>query len=66
MQIYIIQDIKEKPYNIYTDLNDAKDRLKFIYLNTPDFKYDEYKIRVYNLINNEFIHNHDIFYNKTI
>ena len=39
---------------IYTDLEKAKEELKKIYNNTPDYKYYCYKIMVYNLDVNEY------------
>lgn len=46
---------------IYTDLESAKSNLKNIYKNIPDYKYYNYKIQVYNLIENEYILTNKIY-----
>jgi hypothetical protein len=51
-------------YRLYTDLEKAKNELKNIYNRTPDYKYDNYHIAVYNLIDNEYI-NSQIIYTYT-
>jgi hypothetical protein len=48
----------------YADLEKAKNELKNIYNRTPDYKYDNYHIAVYNLIDNEYI-NSQIIYTYT-
>ena len=61
--IYVIKN----DYGIisfYADLEKAKNELKNIYNKTPDYKYDNYHIVVYNLIDNEYI-NSQIFYTYT-
>jgi hypothetical protein len=40
---------------IYTDLETAKNKLKDIYNNTPDYKSYGYKINIYNLVGTEYI-----------
>jgi len=40
---------------IYTDLEIAKNKLKDIYNNTPDYKSYGYKINFYNLVESEYI-----------
>lgn len=41
-------------YGIYINLEIAKYNLKTIYQKTPDYKYYEYKIQVYELTENEY------------
>lgn len=40
---------------IYIDFTSAKNELKNIYKNTPDYNTYGYQINIYNLIDNEYI-----------
>lgn len=62
---YCIEDIynnKDNIIGIYIDLERAKNELRNIYLRTIDYKYYNYKINIYNLINGEYIPNNLIYY----
>jgi hypothetical protein len=61
-EIFIIDyEVVDDNYNtintfkgIYNDLEIAKNELKKIYNNTPDYKFFCYKIKIFHLIDNEY------------
>ena len=46
---------------IYNDLETAKTEMRKIYKNTPDYKYFSYKIKVYQLTDNEYKFTNDFY-----
>lgn len=47
--------------SFYANLEKAKIELKNIYNKTPDYKYDNFHIVEYNLIDNEYINSNIIY-----
>ena len=69
----IVRDIEEddaceasfwKDLLIFSDLHEALNKLNEIYKNTPDFKYYNYHIKVYDKINNKYIVSHHTYYHQ--
>jgi len=52
-KIYVIKNLT-KVLGLYNDLEKAKNKLKKIYKITVGLKYYEYKINVYDLVDNEY------------
>lgn len=53
--------------SFYSNLKTAKDELKKLYNNMPDFKYYGYRINIYELDDNEYIKTDYIYtYNSNI
>ena len=53
-QLFVI-NCEDGVCGFYSNLQKAKDELKNIYNKTCDFKYFDYKIIVYNLLDDEYI-----------
>jgi hypothetical protein len=53
--ILFIINSYDNVHGFFTDLEKAKDKLKNIYNEISDFKYNDYKISVYNLIDSEYV-----------
>jgi hypothetical protein len=62
LQLFIIDyDVTDEDFEtntncigIYNDLETAKIKMREIYNNTPDYKFFCYKIKIYQLSNNEY------------
>ena len=59
-QIFIIQN-DNGIHSLYADLEKAKNELKTIYNNTPDYKKYGYQITVYTLVDREYIASNTIY-----
>jgi hypothetical protein len=72
--LYIItRDIQENDVDdlnfwknllIFTNSQEALNELDNIYKNTPDFKYYNYHIKVYDKINNKYVVSHKTYYHQ--
>ena len=58
--IFIIKNDYET-IAIYDNLEKAKNELKNIYNRTTDYKYEDFHICVYNLMDNEYINSNIIY-----
>jgi hypothetical protein len=54
-EIFVIKNEDNGIIAFYNDLEKAKNKLKKIYNITIDFKYDNYEINVYALVEGEYI-----------
>jgi len=73
-KLYIItRDIEEndacqesfwKELLMFSDLQEALHELNNLYKNTPDFKYYNYHIKVYDKINKKYVISHQTYYHQ--